>query len=211
MDNNFLVAYIHEEKSYFYQIWNRNENYSSNLPPKSCQPEQYEPWHQKIALLETHLQNVPFLSEGFVCISAKGKGSKVELKEWKILDNTERTSYILTNRDVWSNQKFIQKFGMVSTHFEGMDEILTINNNKGGIYDTSIGFLCNPKVIGYSEEYIAIHLYHPIRDVLKIFRINDGKTVLNLHIEPSEKDQYLNIEGKYYLPFEKEGPNQIQV
>ena len=27
INNNFLVAYIHDEKSYFYQIWNRNENF----------------------------------------------------------------------------------------------------------------------------------------------------------------------------------------
>ena len=44
MDENFLVAYIHEENSSnsFYQGWHRNNNYSFKYPPKCCQPEQQQ-------------------------------------------------------------------------------------------------------------------------------------------------------------------------
>ncbi len=161
MDETFLVAYICAKNSSFYQVWNQKYAYSSNYTQLSCLPEQ---WHNKFAIIGTHLQNVPFLKEGRICVSTKGRGSKIEIKEWKISDNTQITSLVPTAKKDWNEQRIIHKFGMLTLHndFSDNKKVIIFNNNNGGFREISIPKRHYPKVIGHSDEYIAIHLYNPL-------------------------------------------------
>ena len=209
LDDNFLVASICKEDISFYQVWNRKDEYSSNYLKKNFEPQK---WLPKTGLIDTHLQNIPVLRDGYICISTRGKKSSVEIEEWKISDNSIRTSIMLTTREnLRNNQRFIQKFGIISYHTDNKMDL--ISSSDGGFFDIPFGRLTFPKVIGYSDEYIAIYMYHRTEGVLSIFSVPNGRSVLDLYIEPREDWQRLRIPEISYSsgPFCKEGPNQVQV
>ena len=215
LDENFLVAYICEENYSFHQIWNRKDNYSSNYPRKTCLPEQ---WRKKFGLVDTHLQNIPFLKEGHLCKIFTGIrrdiGLKVTINEQKISDNSKRTSVILTKRQKRNDDIFVQKFGMLSWHLDNeFNFILTCTSLNGSFFDIPVPMFTYPKVIGYSEQYLAIFFYNSVKDIVKIFNANNGTPLLDLYIDPSEEWQNSTFSNEPYSSefFCNESPNQIQV
>ena len=202
MDQDFLVSFIREEGECFYKGWNRNDNYSTNFPLISCQPKQ---WHKKFALVDSHLQNVPLIREGSLCISTINIGTGIVFEEWKILENTQSTSTTTFPFEVY--QFNFHNFGSIIRDFNKRLAYCA----EGVQWSIPYGDGFYPKVAGYSEHYIAIHWYHAVRNVLQIHSAKDGRSVLDLYVEPTEKWQPTLVGGKFYMPFCKEGLNQIQI
>jgi hypothetical protein len=203
MDQNFLVSFIRHEKNCYYKVWNRKEDYNSTMYPlKNCQPEH---WHKKFALIDSHLQNVPLIREGMLCINTNPYRMRVEFEEWKISEDTQSTTSIHFPCEVY--QFHVQNFGALIRDF---NKKLTYFN-EGVQWSIPYGDGVYPKVAGYSDKYVAIHWYHMAGNVLRIHRVTDGRSVLKLYIEPTEHWQPSFILGKFYRPFFKEGLNQVQI
>jgi len=88
MEDNFLVAYVHESdtENRFYQVWNRNKDFSVIPHRQECKPE----WCK---IIMTHLANIPLLRNGSLFIFIReifDEWPGIEYEEWNLVMNTRK-------------------------------------------------------------------------------------------------------------------------
>ena len=177
MDENFLVAYIHDFRengnsswdSYTYQVWKRLD-YSPFPQRQPCNEE----WSQKI---NTKLSNIPLLLNGCVLIFLREildeRGHAMEYDEWNLHNNSRKIVQVYqsgaTNiRPALVYQLFKPPKGFYYRQRNGKRAIEAFDYKNNITQYTDFGVLINGtlstrpswgpfhKVIGISDNYLAI-------------------------------------------------------